>query len=75
METDTTAMGWPTPQEYNEAIQNPRSAFADPELKASQPILTPMGLPRPISGGFASVYQLVTEEQRTYAVRCFLPRL
>ena len=65
-------MGWPTPQEYNEAIQNPRSAFADPELKASRPILTPMGLPRPISGGFASVYQLVTEEQRTYAVRCFL---
>ncbi len=65
-------MSWPTPQEYNEAIQNPRTAFADPELKHGQPVLTPLGLPRPITGGFASVYQIVTAPQRTYAVRCFL---
>jgi serine/threonine protein kinase len=65
-------MSWPTPQEYNEAIQNPRTAFADPELKQGQPVLTPLGLPRPITGGFASVYQIVTAPQRTYAVRCFL---
>ncbi len=65
-------MGWPTPQEYNEAIQNPRSAFADGELQAGQPVLTPLGLPRPITGAFASVYQLVCANQRTYAVRCFL---
>ncbi len=65
-------MGWPTPQEYNEAIQNPRSAFADAELQAGQPVLTPLGLPRPITGAFASVYQLVCANQRTYAVRCFL---
>ena len=48
-------MGWPTPQEYNEAIQNPRSVFADAELQAGQPVLTPLGLPRPITGAFASV--------------------
>lgn len=65
-------MGWPTPQEYNEAIQNPRSAFADAELQGGQPVLTPLGLPRPITGAFASVYQLVCANQRTYAVRCFL---
>ena len=65
-------MSWPTPQEYNEAIQNPRTAFADPELRAGQPVLTPLGLPRPITGGFASVYQIVCPTQRTYAVRCFL---
>jgi hypothetical protein len=65
-------MGWPTPQEYNEAIQNPRSAFADAELRAGQPVLTPLGLPRPITGAFASVYQMVCANQRTYAVRCFL---
>ena len=64
-------MGWPTPQEYNEAIQNPRTAFADGELRAGQPVLTALGLPRPITGAFASVYQLVCP-QRTWAVRCFL---
>lgn len=65
-------MSWPTPQEYNEAIQNPRTAFSDPELKAGQPVLTPLGLPRPITGGFASVYQIACSQQRTFAVRCFL---
>ncbi|HAJ34250.1 MAG TPA: hypothetical protein DCL15_00965 [Chloroflexi bacterium] len=65
-------MAWPTPQEYNEAIQNPVTAFVDPELRAGQPVLTPLGLPRPITGGFASVYQMVCAQQRVWAVRCFL---
>lgn len=65
-------MAWPTPQEYNEAIQNPRTAFADAELLAGEPELTPLGLPRPITGAFASVYKLVCPNQRTFAVRCFL---
>ena len=65
-------MAWPTPQEYNEAIQNPRTAFADAELKPGQPLLTALGLPRPITGGFASVYQIICPGQRVYAVRCFL---
>ena len=65
-------MAWPTPQEYNEAIQNPATAFVDPELRAGQPVLTPLGLPRPITGGFASVYQMVCAHQRVWAVRCFL---
>jgi hypothetical protein len=65
-------MAWPTPQEYNEAIQNPTTAFVDPELRAGQPVLTPLGLPRPITGGFASVYQMVCAQQRVWAVRCFL---
>ena len=65
-------MGWPTPQEYNEAIQNPLTAFADPELRSGKPVLTPLGLPRPITGAFASVYQLACAGGRTVAVRCFL---
>jgi hypothetical protein len=65
-------MAWPTPQEYNEAIQNPRTAFADAELLAGEPELTPLGLPRPITGAFASVYKLACPNQRTFAVRCFL---
>lgn len=65
-------MAWPTPQEYNEAIQNPSTAFSDPELRGGQPVLTPLGLPRPITGNFASVYQMVCANQRVWAVRCFL---
>ena len=65
-------MAWPTPQEYNEAIQNPTTAFVDSELRAGKPVLTPLGLPRPITGGFASVYQMVCAHQRVWAVRCFL---
>ena len=64
-------MGWPTPQDYNEAVQNPKLAFADLELQMGRPELTPLGLPRPITGGFASVYKLQCP-QRMWAVRCFL---
>ena len=64
-------MSWPTPQEYNEAIQAPRLNFNDPELKAGSVELTPLGLPRAISGGFASVYR-VQCSNREWAVRCFL---
>jgi hypothetical protein len=62
---------WPTPQDYNEAIQSPRLNFSDPELKTGVVETTSLGLPRPISGGFASVYK-VRCGQREWAVRCFL---
>jgi hypothetical protein len=64
-------MPWPTPQDYNEAIQNPKLCFDDPELKAGQPEYNALGLPRPITGGFASVYRMRCG-QRDWAVRCFL---
>lgn len=64
-------MAWPTPQEYNEAIQNPALNFADADLRAGQPELTALGLPRAITGGFASVYR-VQAGGREWAVRCFL---
>ncbi len=61
----------PSPQDYNEAIQAPGLCFADPILRAGSPRLTSLGLPRPITGGFASVYQM-TAGGRDWAVRCFL---
>lgn len=64
-------MAWPTPQDYNEALQNPHLNLADPELRAGSPELTPLGLPRAISGGFASVYRLRCNGC-DWAVRCFL---
>jgi serine/threonine protein kinase len=63
-------MPWPTPQDYNEAIQNPRASFDDPELRAGKPELTRLGLPRPITGNFASVYRMRCSG-RDWAVRCF----
>ncbi|NJM42050.1 MAG: hypothetical protein HC853_15515, partial [Anaerolineae bacterium] len=67
----SNAMPWPTPQDYNEAIQNPQTAFIDPELRAGKPELNALQLPRAITGQFASVYKMKCGA-RTWAVRCFL---
>ena len=64
-------MSWPTPQEYNEAIQNPHLNFADDELKSGIVQLNPLGLPQPATGAFASVYR-VNCKDNDIAVRCFL---
>jgi tRNA A-37 threonylcarbamoyl transferase component Bud32 len=64
-------MTWPTPQDYNEAIQNPASCFMDPRLKLCSPDSTVLGLPRAITGAFATVYRLSSAEKH-WAVRCFL---
>ncbi len=64
-------MSWPTPQDYNEAIQSPRLSFSDSDLQAGTPELTSLGLPCPITGGFASVFRIRCNS-RDWAVRCFL---
>src|SRR6476661_1124589 len=64
-------MSWPMPQDFNESIQNPSHAFNDPDLKASQPVVGPTGLPLPRSGNFADVYQLRGADGREWAVKCF----
>lgn len=63
-------MAWPTPQDYNEAIQNPGTSFNDADLVIADPERTALGLPRPVTGNFASVYRLRTGN-RDWAVRCF----
>jgi hypothetical protein len=62
---------WPTPQDYNEAIQNLRVNATDPELQHAVIQTDALGLPRPITGAFASVYR-VDAGQKRFAVRCFL---
>jgi serine/threonine protein kinase len=64
-------MSWPSPQDYNEALQNPAYSFADPVLAGGQPELNKLGLPRPRSGMFACVYK-VHSGNCDWAVRCFL---
>lgn len=63
-------MSWPTPTDYQEAIQTPRLCFQDPDLKSGAIALNALGLPRVASGNFASVYMI--HGGSAWAVRCFL---
>ncbi len=64
-------VAWPSPQDYNEAIQNPTSCFQDQELIGLTPQTTALGLPKPATGNFATVYNL-SGGGKEFAVRCFL---
>ena len=63
---------YPTPSEYQEALQAPAVAFADPELQDSTPRTNALGLPQPITGSFAAVFPVTTDPGGRYAVKCFL---
>ncbi len=65
---------WPTPQQFNEAIQNPRTSFSDAQLQASRPEENVLGLPKPYSGAFATVYKLSTDS-KDVAVKCFTTKV
>lgn len=60
----------PRGDEYNVAVQNPRISFNDADLKSSTVETTPLGLPKPYSGGFTITYKL-SNSQKGWAVRCF----
>ncbi len=64
-------MYWPIMTDYQEAIQSPKTCFADNELRDGRLDFDSLGLPRPISGNFACVYGL-TYRTSKWAVRCFL---
>jgi len=61
---------FPTPGQYREAVQFPETAFTDPELQQATPEVDVLGLPRAISGAFATVFVLQGRARR-WAVRCF----
>jgi hypothetical protein len=63
---------YPTPSDYQEAVQAPASAFADPDLQDATPRTNVLGLPQPITGAFAAVFPMTTDTGRTVAVKCFL---
>src|SRR5436190_1700468 len=64
-------MVWPLSQDFNEAIQNPSSAFRDADLKSGRVTTTPIGVPLPRSGNYADVYQVTGADGRAWAVKCF----
>ena len=51
-------------------MQNPTTAFADPELRGATVTSGRLGLPRAVAGNFAVTYQL-RSGNRQWAVRCF----
>jgi serine/threonine protein kinase len=64
-------MTWPSPQDYSEAVQNPRTAFYESDLQRGTAEVDKLGLPRPRSGSFAIVYKILAGT-RNWAVKCFL---
>lgn len=62
---------WPAPQDYNEAVQLLEFCATDADLRQSKLACDSNGLPRPITGMFASVYRLQCPD-RELALRCFL---
>lgn len=62
---------FPSSGEYVEALQNPGVCFDDPELKAGRVDLTRLGMPKVISGNFASVFSLTGSSGKRYAIKCF----
>lgn len=63
---------FPSGADYAEALQHTQLCFRHPELQGARPELTKLGLPRPISGAFASVFSLTsTSSGQRYAIKCF----
>jgi hypothetical protein len=71
LDTSTKRKFWPTPQDYNEAVQNLRENVSDPDLQQGVVEVNQLGLPAVRSGAFASAYK-VTSGGRSWALRCFL---
>ena len=70
-ETSQRIIFCPTLQDYNEAVQTPSANLRDNQLKIGMPYTDAMGLPRPITGSFASVYRMHCADS-DFALRLFL---
>ncbi len=64
-------ISWPSPQDYQEAIQAPLLNVDDQELQSGVVEQNALGLPRPRTGFFATVYKMQCGSA-DWAVRCFL---
>lgn len=67
----STPKYWPSMSDYQEAVQAPKLCFTDGNLASAAPVMNKLGLPRPICGQFASVYELEQGGHR-WGVKCFL---
>lgn len=63
-------MTYPSLEQYQEALQHPRVALLDGELKNGSIATSGLGLPKVMCGGFALTYTISVGAGK-YAVRCF----
>jgi serine/threonine protein kinase len=63
-------MKLPAPDQYREAMFNPRLAFVDPDLKFAECEKDHWDLPKIMTGGFAAIFHLHRGNSQ-WAVRCF----
>ncbi len=64
-------MALPAVDQFNEAVQNPQTAFTDPVLKSAQPKTNAYGIPQALGGSFALTYTFTSAAGHKWAVRCF----
>jgi hypothetical protein len=62
---------YPTGVQYREALYDTGLAFRDSALRGGEPELDPLGMPKAISGNFASVFTISGTDGRRWAVKCF----
>ncbi len=67
-------MNWPSHTDYQDSIQNPHICFEEPTLKSAEVGCDMLGLPKVMSGNFASVYS-VTNAEGKWAIRCFVRQI
>src|ERR1035437_6955164 len=67
---EMSQMGYPSFEQYNNALQAHQKLLSDPELQRGTVSKTGLGIPLAISGGFALTYTIKTGSNK-YAVRCF----
>lgn len=66
-----TGRRFPLGSDYVEALQNTTVCFTDTDLRGASLRMTSLGRPKPISGNFASVFELTSPAGDRYAVKCF----
>lgn len=64
-------MSWPTLPEYNAALSRAPQSFVPESLSGFRVVNGPLGLPMPVSGGYAYIYELRSEGGGRKALRCF----
>jgi serine/threonine protein kinase len=67
----TTPTVFPTGAEYRDALFNTNRCFEDPILRGGIPLNDAQGMPKPISGNFATVFTVTGRDQRKWGVKCF----
>src|SRR5437660_553711 len=62
---------FPSAGDYMEAIQSPRACFSLADLRRSEAVVDPLGLPAVHAGNFTYVFKLHLPDGSVVAARCF----